>query len=59
MDDSCLSDASLVETPDEVDEDLEEDVQPAVLVSIPTGGTFENILNLKEWLKHAWTKDLN
>ena len=57
MDDSCLSDASLDETPDEVDEDLLEDVQPGVLVSIPTGGTFERILNLKEWLKHAWTED--
>ena len=56
VDDSCLSDASLEETPNELDEDLEEDLQPGVLVSIPTGGTFERILNLKEWLKQ-WTED--
>lgn len=36
--------------------DLDEDVQPGCQVSVPNSGTFETILNLKEWIKHAWTE---
>ena len=50
LDDTALSDDDLNES--EVEEDLVE--EPGVLVSVPTGGTFERILNLKEL---AWTED--
>ena len=30
--------------------------EPSILVSAPTTGIFEHILDLKEWLKHAWTE---
>ena len=36
--------------------DLDEDLQPGCQVSVPNSGTFETILNLKEWIKHAWTE---
>ena len=53
LDETAPSDDDLNES--DVEEDLVE--EPGVLVSVPTGGTFERILNLKEWLKHAWTED--
>ena len=34
-----------------------EEVQVGATVGVSTGGIFESILNLKEWMKQPWTSE--
>ena len=46
--------ASLEDYNDNLEDDIEE-VQVGLTVSVSTGGIFESILNLKEWMKQPWS----
>ena len=53
------NDVELTDDEEELDGDSIREMvgeEPSILVSAPTTGIFEHILDLKEWLKHAWTE---